>query len=78
MNQTFGISALLTLCSHLVFILLVWRTMLSLRVEKIVKAGHTREAQLLMMFIAIGLGYLVSSCFLSLVTAVKNLSYLIS
>ncbi|KRM56538.1 DUF1146 family protein [Lacticaseibacillus sharpeae] len=76
MTQSFGVSALITIMSHLIFILMVWRTLIALRLEKIFKAGHEREIQILMLFIAIGLGYLVSSCFLSLLGAFKNLPYL--
>ncbi|WP_127848286.1 DUF1146 family protein [Lacticaseibacillus hulanensis] len=76
MTQSFGVTALVTIISHMFFIMLVWRTLIALRLEKIFRPGHTREVQVLMLFIAIGLGYLVSSCFLSFVGAFKNLPYL--
>lgn len=72
-----GINAALTLVSHLVFIVISFRLLFALRFDRLLKAHHERDGQLLMMFIAVGLGYLVSSFFLSIVAAAQNLPYLI-
>ncbi|WP_155285996.1 DUF1146 family protein [Lacticaseibacillus zhaodongensis] len=77
MTQSFGINGLFTLLSHLVFIIMVWRTLIALRFDKILKPNRVRESQLLLFFVAVALGYLVSSCFLSLVQAVRDMTYLI-
>ena len=77
MTQTFGINAVLTIMSHLVFILITWRSLIALKFDNFLKANRVRESQVLLFFIAVAIGYLVSSCFLSLVEAVKNLTYLI-
>lgn len=76
MLKTFGVTALLTILSHLVFIMMVWRTLNALRFEKFFKPGHTRELQMFVLFVSIAVGYLVSSAFLSLIDAFKNLPYL--
>ena len=77
MTQTFGINAVLTIMSHLVFILITWRSLIALKFDNFLKTSRVRESQVLLFFIAVAIGYLVSSCFLSLVEAVKNLTYLI-
>ncbi|WDF81760.1 DUF1146 family protein [Lacticaseibacillus pabuli] len=77
MTQTFGINAVLTIMSHLVFIMITWRTLIALKFDNFLKPNRVRESQVLLFFIAVAIGYLVSSCFLSLVEAAKNLTYLI-
>lgn len=77
MTQSFGINGLFTILSHLAFIYMVWRTLIALRFDKILRVDRVRESQLLLFFVAVGLGYLVSSCFLSLIDAVRNMTYLI-
>lgn len=77
MTQMFGLEALITVMSHLIFIITAWRCMVALRFDRILKPNHVRESQLLLFFVAVALGYLVSSCFLSLVQATRNLIYLI-
>ncbi|MCI1284345.1 DUF1146 family protein [Lacticaseibacillus songhuajiangensis] len=77
MEQSFGVNAVLTIFSHLIFIVMVWRTLIALRFDKLLKPNRVREGQLLLFFVAVGLGYLVSSCFLALIAAVRNLAYLI-
>ncbi|MCI1985396.1 MAG: DUF1146 family protein [Lactobacillus sp.] len=78
MYQSMGLSAALTLISHLLFILVAFRLLsTSVRFDKLLRPNHVRESRLLMLFIAIGLGYLVSSFFLSVIEASRNLPYLL-
>lgn len=76
MLRDLGFNAVLTLLSHSFFILIAARLMRALRFDKLVKPNHERDSQLLFAFIAIGLGYLVSSFFLSLLSMTQNLPYL--
>ena len=73
MFQEIGLNAAITLVSHFVFIMVAFRALNALRFEQFIKANHVREAQVLLLFMAVGLCYLVSSFFLSLVQAALNL-----
>ncbi|MCI1894529.1 MAG: DUF1146 family protein [Lactobacillus sp.] len=77
MATDLGITGALTLVSHFVFIMITFRLLFALRFDKLLKAGHERESQLLMIFLAIAIGYNVSEFFLSLITAAGSLQYLI-
>ncbi|WP_056956569.1 DUF1146 family protein [Lacticaseibacillus pantheris] len=77
MDTSLGLSAAFTFMSHLVFIIMSWRLLIVLRFDKILKPNRVNESRLLLFFIAVALGYLVSSCFLSLVQAARNLFYLL-
>ena len=73
MFQTIGLNGVITIVSHCVFIMLAFRALNALRFEQFIKANHVREAQVLLLFIAVALGFLVSSFFLSLLQAALNL-----
>ncbi|WP_461215072.1 DUF1146 family protein [Lacticaseibacillus sp. GG6-2] len=77
MYQSMGLSAALTLVSHLVFIMISFRLLSAVRFDRFLRPNHVRESRLLMLFLAIGLGYLVSSFFLDVIQASKNLPYLL-
>ncbi|WP_203663418.1 DUF1146 family protein [Lacticaseibacillus sp. 53-4] len=61
-----GITGAVTLVSHFVFIMITFRLLFALRFDK-----------LLMVFLAIAIGYNVSEFFLSLLTAAHSLTYLL-
>ena len=73
MFQTIGLNGAITIVSHFVFIMLAFRALNALRFEQFIKANHVREAQDLLLFIAVALGFLVSSFFLSLLQAALSL-----
>ncbi|ALX88774.1 DUF1146 family protein [Lacticaseibacillus paracasei] len=73
MFQTIGLNGAITIVSHFVFIMLAFRALNALRFEQFIKANHVREEQVLLLFIAVALGFLVSSFFLSLLQAALNL-----
>ena len=73
MFQTIGLNGAITIVSHFVFIMLAFRALNALRFEQFIKANHVREAQVLLLFIAVALGFLVSAFFLALLQAALNL-----
>ncbi|WP_262314763.1 DUF1146 family protein [Lacticaseibacillus parakribbianus] len=72
-----GITAAVTMLSHFVFILISFRLLTAVRFDKLLRPNHVRESQLLMVFVAIALGFAVSEFFLSLLGAARDLQYLL-
>lgn len=62
-----GIHGLISILIYLVFIGLSFQVMKAVKVDKIIRKGHIFEAQLFLLFAAIGLGYLVGSFFIALI-----------
>lgn len=77
MTQGLGINAVLTLLSHFVFIMISFRIMTAVRFDRFLRPNHVWESQVLLIFVAITIGYNVSEFFLSLMTSALNLPYLI-
>ncbi|WP_179395201.1 DUF1146 family protein [Lacticaseibacillus absianus] len=77
MYTDIGLSAVLTIISHVLFILVSFRLLSALRFDKLLRPNHVGASRLLMLFIAIALGYTVSEFFLSFLTASGNLRYLL-
>ncbi|MFD1485300.1 DUF1146 family protein [Lacticaseibacillus baoqingensis] len=78
MYQSMGLSAALTLISHVLFILISFRLLsTTVRFDQLLRPNHVRESRLLMLFLSIALGYLVSSFFLAAIQASRNLPYLL-
>ncbi|WP_138420727.1 DUF1146 family protein [Aquibacillus sediminis] len=64
MMQQIGQQALLSMISHLIFIIITWQVLQSLRIDPIFKKGRTFEAKVLMIFITIAIGTTVSKFFI--------------
>jgi len=60
----FGQTALLSILSHLVFIMVSWWALQAIRLEKLLKPNHVLQARLLYILLAIFLGSTVSNFFL--------------
>ncbi|MFD1430481.1 MULTISPECIES: DUF1146 family protein [Lacticaseibacillus] len=73
MYQSMGLSGLVTLLSHFFFITLTFKLLLSLDMNKWFKPHQVRASQLLVMFLAIAIGYNVSEFVLSLVQSAQSL-----
>lgn len=71
--QILWIDAVLRLLSHFAFIYLAFWSLGSLRLENLFKSLHTTQIRMLIAFLAIAIGFTVSSFFLELITLVKNL-----
>lgn len=73
MVQGIGVTSLLTLISHFFFILITFRLLFAVRFDRLLKANHVRDGQLLIVFLAIAIGYNVSEFFISFMTSAINL-----
>lgn len=72
-----GIQAVYTVFSHLFFIGLSFWAIRALRFDALIRRNHIPQAQLILVFVAIAIGYNVSSFFLSMVTQAHNFIYLL-
>lgn len=64
MFSGFGQQALISIISHLVFIIIAWWALQSLNIEKLIKANRVAQARLLYVLLAIVIGSTVSNFFL--------------
>ncbi|MGP6138683.1 MULTISPECIES: DUF1146 family protein [unclassified Jeotgalibaca] len=69
---------MLEIISHMVFIFLSFWAIKAIRIETWIRKNHIPEARILYFFIAIALGYTVSSFFIDFVTVSRNLAFLIT
>ena len=71
-----GQTALISMISHLIFIYITWRVMLSINFDPLIRKGHATEAKILLIFIAIVIGTGVSRFLLEFIQWSKDLMYL--
>lgn len=69
-----GVRALISIVTYLITIGLSFQIMKSVQVEKIIRKNRTFEAQLLLIFAAIALGFLVGNFFITLMDTSLQLS----
>ena len=69
-----GVHALISIVIYLVTIGLSFQIMKSVQVEKIIRKNKIFEAQLLLIFAAIALGFLVGNFFITLIDTSLQLS----
>ena len=69
-----GIHALISIIIYLITIGLSFQIMKSVRIEKIIRTNKVFEAQLLLIFAAIALGFLVGNFFITLIDTSLQLS----
>jgi len=60
----FGYQALISLFSHLVFIIITWWALQSINYEKFIRQNHVIQARILLIFVTIVIGSTVSNFFL--------------
>ncbi|WP_125708078.1 DUF1146 family protein [Lacticaseibacillus porcinae] len=77
MYQSMGLSGFLTIVSHVLFIAISFRLLSAVRFDKFLRPNHVGASRLLLLFIAIAIGYNVSQFFLSVLSASANLPYLL-
>ena len=70
-----GVHALISIVIYLITIGLSFQIMKSVRIEKIIRKNRIFEAQLLLIFAAIALGFLVGNFFITLFDTSLQLSY---
>ena len=69
-----GVHALISIVIYLITIGLSFQIMKSVRMEKIIRKNRIFEAQLLLIFAAIALGFLVGNFFITLIDTSLQLS----
>lgn len=69
----FGMDAMLRIVSHLLFIYLSFWALQSLKIEHFFKSYRTSQVRLTMIFLAIVIGFTVSSFTLELLALCRNL-----
>lgn len=74
--QRIGIMALITIISHIFFIMISYVALQSLRTDYLFKKGHEKQIQLLYMLLSVAIGWGVSSFVLDILTYSSNLLFL--
>ena len=69
-----GVHALISIVIYLITIGLSFQIMKSVHIEKIIRKNRVFEAQLLLIFAAIALGFLVGNFFITLIDTSLQLS----
>ena len=69
-----GVHALISIIIYLITIGLSFQIMKSVRIENIIRKNKVFEAQLLLIFAAIALGFLVGNFFITLIDTSLQLS----
>ncbi|MEB3363725.1 DUF1146 family protein [Lactobacillus sp. R2/2] len=69
-----GVHALISIVIYLITIGLSFQIMKSVHIEKIIRKNRIFEAQLLLIFAAIALGFLVGNFFITLIDTSLQLS----
>ncbi|TQE90949.1 DUF1146 domain-containing protein [Ureibacillus terrenus] len=76
MYQSMGIQAAIGIISHLIFIVIAWYALQSLRLDVVFKKGKTFQIQLMYILLSIALGYTVSKFFLDFTGLSQQLPYI--
>lgn len=71
--QVYGVDILIRFCSHLTFIYLAFWSLQALRLEAFFQKQKTTQLKILLLLVAIGLGYMASQFFLEIIILSKNL-----
>ena len=71
--QVYGIDAIIRIVSHLAFIYLAFWALQSVRIDAFFKVLRTTQIRMVMVFLAIALGYTASTFFLELIALCRNL-----
>ncbi|MFU0789371.1 DUF1146 family protein [Cerasibacillus sp. JNUCC 74] len=71
-----GQQAIIGIISHLLFIYLTWRLMMSVNFEPLIRKGRAKEAQILILFLTIVIGSGVSRFFLEVLQWSRDLNHL--
>lgn len=73
--QFYGVEALVRIISHLAFIYLAFWGLRSVRLDTLFRSLNNTQIRLVMMLLAIALGYQASSFFLEVIALCRNLFY---
>ncbi|MBX0357857.1 DUF1146 family protein [Halobacillus faecis] len=76
MEQYFAEEAILSMTSHLIFIIITWRVLQSINFDAFFRKNKVFEARALLIIITIALGTTVSNFFLDFIKWSNSLIYL--
>lgn len=71
-----GVQAAINITSHVVFIIITWRSLQSLRLDVLFKKHKEKEVQLFMIILTIVIASVLSHFFIDLLTWSRQLLYL--
>lgn len=74
--QELAKQALLSMISHIIFIIITWQVIQSIRLDPIFKKNRTFEAKLLIIFITIAIGTTVSNFVLDFLNWTNQITFL--
>lgn len=69
-----GIHAVISLVIYLICIAFAFQAVKAIRIDKIIDASHVFQAQILLLFLAIALGFVVGQFIIALIDASLQLS----
>lgn len=69
-----GVHAVISIVIYLITVGLAFQAIKALRVEKLIRKNHNFEAQILLLFIAIALGFLVGNFIITFIDQSMQLS----
>ncbi|MHC9532925.1 DUF1146 family protein [Dellaglioa sp. BT-FLS60] len=75
--NTVGIQSLVTLMSHLMFIVIAFWAIQGLRIDRFFPQSNQQRIRVLIVLLAILLGYTSSTFFLNFIDNVRNLVFLV-
>ncbi|WP_090239623.1 DUF1146 family protein [Lentibacillus halodurans] len=76
MFSSIGVTAIISMISHLIFIYITWRVMTTINLDPLIRKGRETEARVLIMFITIVIGTGVSRFFLEFIQWSQDLMFL--
>ncbi|MBU5594340.1 DUF1146 family protein [Amphibacillus sp. MSJ-3] len=76
MIEELGTQALMSITSHIVFIIITWQVLQAVRLDEIFKKNRIFEARIVIIFLTITIGATVSNFFLDLIHWTQQLLYL--
>ncbi|MFB1051543.1 DUF1146 family protein [Paraliobacillus sp. JSM ZJ581] len=74
--QELAKQALLSMISHIIFIIITWQVIQSVRLDSIFKKDRTFEAKLLIIFVTITIGTTVSKFVLDFLNWTNQITFL--
>ncbi|WP_077623438.1 DUF1146 family protein [Sediminibacillus massiliensis] len=76
MMQSLGQEALVSMVSHLIFIIITWRVLQGLNLDPLIRKGRVFEANVLLIFLTITIGTSVSRFFLDFLKWSQQMTFL--
>nr|WP_226036365.1 DUF1146 family protein [Aquibacillus saliphilus] len=74
--QTLGQTALISMISHIIFIIITWQVLQAVKIDPLLKKERVFEARILLIFLTITIGTSVSRFFLDFLQWSQQLNLL--